>query len=58
MLVLILSRRLPEIKNNDDLTFNFRLLQKRLAELKNDNYEKNAFEYFDFLSWINGKINP
>lgn len=57
MLVLDFIRRLPEIKNNDDLTFNFRLFQKRLAELKNDNYEKNAFEYFDFLGWVNTKTN-
>lgn len=55
MLVLEFIRRLPGIKNDDDLTFNFRLFQKRLTELKKDNYEKNAFEYFDFLSWVNEK---
>ena len=52
MLVLEFIRKLPEVKNDDDLAFSFELFKKKLIVLKKDRYERNAFEYFDFLSWV------
>jgi len=56
MLVLEFIRKLPKVKNEHDLSFIFSRMQKELAKLKQDKYEKNAFEYFDFSEWINKKI--
>ncbi len=56
LLILEFIRKLPTVKSDDDLSFMFNTLSKNLAKLKKDNYEKNAFEYFDLLSWVNGKI--
>ncbi len=56
MLILEFIRKLPEVKSDDDLLFSFQLFRRRLEILKQDNYEKNAFEYFDFIGWIDGKI--
>jgi hypothetical protein len=56
MLILEFIRKLPGVKNDDDLMFNFHQFRKRLEILKKDNYEKNAFEYFDFLEWVESKI--
>ncbi len=55
-LILEFIRKLPEVKNDDDLKFMFGLFSKKLSRLKNDKYEKNAFEYFDILKWVSGKI--
>jgi len=54
--VLEFIRKVPEVKSDDGLRYNFLRFKKKLEKLKNDDYEKNAFEYFDFLEWINGKI--
>ena len=32
--------------------------RKKLSALKKDRYEKNAFEYFDFIKWIDLKTKP
>jgi hypothetical protein len=57
MLILEFIRKLPDIKSDDDLTFSFQQFRRRLEILKKDSYEKNAFEYFDFLEWVERKIN-
>lgn len=49
-------RKISEVKNDDMLKFSLTSLKKQLEILKNDEYEKNAFEYFDFLEWVAGKI--
>ena len=49
-------RKIPDVKNEEILKFSFISLKRKLEELKKDEYEKNAFEYFDFVEWINGKI--
>jgi hypothetical protein len=58
MVILEFIRKLPQVKNEDDLSFNFMKFRQQLSELRSDNYEKNAFEYFDFLAWIDEKIKP
>lgn len=56
LLILEFIRKLPEIKNDDDLRFSFKQFSRRLNELKLDTFEKNAFEYFDFSGWLKNKI--
>jgi hypothetical protein len=56
MLILEFIRKLPAVKNDDDLAYSFELFRKKLTALKKDKYERNAFEYFDFLSWVEDKI--
>lgn len=55
MVILDFIRKLPGVKNGEDLSFSFMKFRQRLNELKSDDYEKNAFEYFDFLTWIDDK---
>ena len=55
-IILKFIRKLPEIKNEDDLMFTFVKFKKMLEKLKNDKYEKNVFDYFDFLNWVDKKI--
>lgn len=55
LLIMEFIRRLPKITTEDDLIFSFGKLKKQLELLKNDDYEKNAFEYFNFLEWITNK---
>jgi len=55
-LIIDFIRKLQKVKTDDDLIFNFRTLSKKLSRLRNDKYEKNAFEYFDLLKWVDGKI--
>lgn len=40
------EKRLPEIYSS---------LEKKLLEIKKDTFEKPVFEYFDFISWAQGK---
>jgi hypothetical protein len=54
-LIIEFIRKLPEIKNDHDLEFMFGKYTKRLRSLSKDRYERNAFEYFDYLKWIEGK---
>ncbi|MEO8513492.1 MAG: hypothetical protein ABI543_08035 [Ignavibacteria bacterium] len=56
LLILEFIRKLPNVKREDDIYFMLNSLGKSLVKLKNDNYEKNAFEYFDLLKWVNSKI--
>jgi hypothetical protein len=55
--VLQFIRKIPDVKTDEGLRYSFTRFKKKLEKLKKDEYEKNAFEYFDFLEWINGKIN-
>ncbi|MBZ0203783.1 MAG: hypothetical protein K8I03_12265 [Ignavibacteria bacterium] len=54
--ILEFIRKLPEVKTDDDLNFMFIKFRKRIEVLKEDKYEKNAFEYFDFLDWVESKL--
>lgn len=56
-IVLEFIRKAPDLKSEEGLRFGFIRFKKKLEKLKNDEYEKNAFEYFDFLEWINSKIS-
>lgn len=55
-LFLSFLRKLTTVKNNDELTFELISAKKELSKIKNDKFEKNAFEYFDFPLWIDKKL--
>ena len=57
LVILDFLRKMPEVKNDDDLKYYFKMFSGRLQKLKNDKYERNAFEYFDLLKWVSSKIN-
>jgi hypothetical protein len=40
----------------DEQTTYYRELKAALQELKKDSFERSAFEYFDFISWAESKI--
>lgn len=56
-LVITFLRKLAEVKNEDELNFLFFALHKEMQKLRNDGFEKNAFEYFDFARWIERKTD-
>lgn len=43
-------------KSDSDLNVLYVKLAEELEELKTDPFEKAAFEYFDFVSWVRSKI--
>lgn len=55
-LIIDFILKLQKVRTDDDLKFNFRKLESRLAVLKRDKYERNAFEYFDLHKWVLGKL--
>lgn len=55
-LIIDFILKLQNVKNDDDLNYNFSKLETKLARLKNEKYEKNAFEYFDLHKWVVSKL--
>lgn len=55
-LIIDFILKLQKVKTDDDLKFNFSKLSGKLAKLKNDKYEKNAFEYFNLPKWVKSKL--
>jgi hypothetical protein len=56
-LLLNFLRKTTSITNESELAEHLDLLRYSLIRLKSDSFEKNAFEYFDFISWIQDKIS-
>ncbi len=48
--------KLPAIINNKVLINAFNELKAELVEITSDPFEKKALEYFDFISWLESKI--
>jgi len=55
-LVISFLRKQPLVTNKDELNFSFVTLHKEMRKLTQDNFERNAFEYFDFVKWIQKKL--
>ncbi|RPI18849.1 MAG: hypothetical protein EHM58_03705 [Ignavibacteriae bacterium] len=55
-LILNFIRKLPRIKNDEELAEHFIFLKKGMTEIKDDPFEKNAFFFFDFIGWTDEKI--
>lgn len=45
-----------EFKNKHEQRTEFLKLRKQLSELRNNNYEKQPFDNFDFISWLDSKV--
>lgn len=55
--ILTFLKKLGSINNNAELLELLEIQKLSMQKLVNDKYEKNAFEYFDFIPWIDDKIN-
>lgn len=56
LIILSYIRKLINAKLDDDKTFIFIEWKKELSSISDDILEINAFEYFDFISWLDSKI--
>ena len=54
--ILNFLKKLGSVNNNAELLELLEIQKLSMKKLMNDKYEKNAFEYFDFISWIDDKI--
>jgi hypothetical protein len=48
--------RYESYASNGNLKKELEKLYKNLSDCKEDSYEKKAFDYFDYLEWVNSKI--
>jgi hypothetical protein len=49
-------KKLTNVQSDEQLRTRLLTLRKELMEFKSDRYEKNAFKYFDFIYWIDNKL--
>lgn len=56
-LILNFLRKTPNINSSESLLTQLRILRKEMLKLKNNPIEKKAFEYFDFIQWIDKKLS-
>jgi hypothetical protein len=55
-ILLSFLRKLTKVKSEEDFEHDLILLRAEMTKLSTDKYEKNAFQYFDFLRWIDRKV--
>lgn len=53
--ILQFISKMMKLKDTDQLTSHFKTLSDELAPLAEDNFERSALEYFDFISWAESK---
>ena len=51
-----IRKKFPKINDNKELLEAFKELKTELEKITRDPFEKLALEYFDFISWIDSKI--
>lgn len=51
-----IRKKMPDIFTKQDQVKAFTELKKEFLELHEDPFEKKAFEYFDYISWADSKI--
>lgn len=56
-IILNFIKKYPNWVNQKEMKVGFSELLKDLTLLSEDSFEKHAFEYFDFISWLESKIN-
>ena len=54
--ILDFIRKTSKLETKKDFIPAFKELKKKLLVLSKDPYEARAFEYFDFISWLDSKI--
>ncbi len=52
-----IGKKMPRVSSKKEEMTALMKLREEVKELSRDPVEKRAFEYFDFLSWLNGKIS-
>ncbi|MCB0514614.1 MAG: hypothetical protein R2798_09005 [Chitinophagales bacterium] len=57
-IVLFLENLLNSKLQNEDIQAAYLQLYQELQELSQDPFERKAFAYFDFLSWIEAQMQP
>lgn len=55
-IVLSFFRKLPGIKDRPSLMESFKYLIYELNKISNDDFEKEFFQYFDVISWLESEI--
>jgi hypothetical protein len=55
-IILNFIKKYPNWANREQILKGFNELYDELKKLSHDDYEKHAFEYFDFLTWLESKI--
>lgn len=55
--ILNFIKKYPNWANRERIAKGFQELYVELEKLSHDDYEKHAFEYFDFLTWLESKIH-
>ncbi len=55
-IMLKLMRRYPKWLTNQDKAKGFNELLAEMKRLKKDEFERRAFEYFDFIAWLESKV--
>ncbi|TAL58006.1 MAG: hypothetical protein EPN85_12650 [Bacteroidetes bacterium] len=56
VIIHFFRNELPETDNQKERIQAFQKLRNKLLPLAKDEYEKNVFEYFDYISWLESKI--
>lgn len=56
IVLLFIREKLPKIHSQKELLFAFKKLKEELEEVVKDPFEKRALDYFDFISWVESKI--
>ncbi|MBI2269244.1 MAG: hypothetical protein HYU69_02685 [Bacteroidetes bacterium] len=55
-IINFIGKKLPRVNGKKELIAAFKDLKEELMSLSHDSVEKSAFEYFDFISWLESKI--
>ena len=51
-----IRNKMPKMNSPKEFIEAFKELKKEFIKLSEDTFEKNVFEYFDFISWLESKI--
>ncbi|TAL58906.1 MAG: hypothetical protein EPN85_10485 [Bacteroidetes bacterium] len=56
IIIIFFRNEFPKTNTQQERAHTFQKLKNKLLLLTKDEYEKNAFEYFDYISWLESKI--
>ncbi len=56
VVIKFIRNKMPHMNSKKEIIEGFKELHTEFVRLSNEEFEKNAFEYFDFVSWLESKI--
>ena len=56
LILEFISKELPTIHSDKELLKSFESLLIKMKAIANDPFEQRAFDYFDFISWVESKV--